>query len=173
MLKLIALVSGLLFSLPLHANTVPNDIQAQLKAPGKVGEVQVRFLGIRMYRAALFTKEGIPFNWNRPFALELKYARSFGKDRLVNASISELERLEGKRKDHAAIARKLGNCYRNVSASDRFVAVPKGRNSVQFFFNGRKTCSLNHAGVRERVLGIWLSDRSRDKRLSRVLRGLN
>ena len=173
MLKFIAFVSSLLFSLPLQANVIPKDIRAQLQGPQKVGEVQVRFLGIRMYNAALFTKGGNAFSWNRPFALELKYARSFSKDRLVKASISELQRLEGKRKDHATISQKLENCYRTVRASDRFVAVPKGRNSVQFYFNGQKTCDLNHAGVRERILGIWLSDRSRDKQLSRVLRGLN
>jgi hypothetical protein len=162
-----------LIGLPAQASQIPRDVQAQLSAPGKIGQVQVRFLGIRIYSAALFTEQGAPFKWSRPFALELKYARSFSRDRLVSASISELVRVEGKRGDHEAIATKLNSCFRDVKARDRFVAVPKGSNGLSFFLNGRQTCRINHSNIRSRVLGIWLADNSRDRGLSRRLRGLN
>lgn len=170
--KAIALSIGLLLAAPASANVVPKEVRSQLAKAEQIGKVQVRFLGIRMYSAALFTKGGSPFDWGQPFALELKYTRSFGRDRLVKASISELERLEGKRADHAAIASKLQSCYRSVKSSDRFVAIPQGRNGLSFFFNGRQTCNIRHSGIRERLLGIWLSDRSRNVGLSRSLRGL-
>lgn len=172
MLKSIIVLAGLVFALPANANTVPDDIRAELSGPEKIGEVNVRFLGIRMYDAALFTKGGDAFQWSRPFALELTYARSFGRDRLIKASLSELERMEGEQSDHQTIATKLESCFRTVRASDRFVAIPDGRNLVRFYFNGTPTCALRHSGIRERLLGIWLSDTARDRRLSRLLRGL-
>ena len=172
MIKTIIFFIALLYVSPAEASEVPNDIQSQLKQPEKIGEVQVRFLGIRMYEAALFTKQGAPFKWSQPFALELTYLRRFSKQRLVKASISELERVEGQQSDHAGIASKLDRCFRTVGASDRFVAVPQGRNAVHFYFNGRLTCRLQHSGIRNRLLGIWLADNSRDRQLSRTLRGL-
>ncbi len=173
MFKKTVVILGLIFALPVAANTVPDDIKSQLQDPEKIGEVNVRFLGIRMYDAALFTKAGGTFQWSRPFALELTYARSFSRDRLVKASLSELERMEGERSDHQLIGSKLESCFRSVRASDRFVAIPEGRNQVKFYFNGRKTCALQHSAIRERLLGIWLSDTARDRRLSRLLRGLD
>lgn len=172
MLKSIAILSGLVFALPAIANTVPDDIRSELSGPEKIGEVKVRFLGIRMYDAALFTKGGDAFRWTRPFALELTYARSFARERLIKASVAELERMEGEQPDHQAVATKLESCFRTVRASDRFVAIPDGRNLVRFYFNGTPTCALRHPGIRERLLGIWLSDTARDRRLSRLLRGL-
>ena len=168
-----ALALSALTCLPASANPVSSNIRDQLSTPGKIGEVQVRFFGIRIYSAALFTSKGAAFDWTEPFALELKYNRSFSKKRLITASLSELERLEGKRPDHAQIASKLQTCFRTVKATDRFVAIPVGRNNVAFYFNGSKTCDLDHQGIRERLLGIWLSDRARDTKLSRLLRGLN
>ena len=173
MFKKIAVFLGLVFALPAAANTVPDDIKSQLQAPQKIGEVNVRFLGIRMYDAALFTKAGGAFRWSRPFALELTYARSFSRDRLIKASLSELERMEGDQSDHQVIGDKLESCFRTVRSSDRFVAIPEGRNQVNFYFNGRQTCALQHSAIRERLLGIWLSDAARDRRLSRLLRGLD
>ena len=165
----------ILFLMPAmaQANVIASDIRAQLSAAERIGQVQVRFVGLRLYSAALFTEEGAPFNWSRPFALELKYARRFSRERLVSASMSELERMEGRRTDHSAIASKLKACFRTVKASDRFVAIPDGKNSVRFYHNGRQTCRLSHANIRSRLLGIWLSDRARNLHLSRNLRGLD
>ncbi|SNY92224.1 Chalcone isomerase-like [Cohaesibacter sp. ES.047] len=172
-LRSIVVLLGLLMAAPASSNTLSSNVMAQVRSPEKIGEAQVRFLGFRVYSAALFTQQGRAFNWKRPFALTLDYDRSFSKKRLIDASISEMERMEGDRPDHAAIAAKLENCFRSVKASDRFTATATSRNSVNFYFNGRQTCKISHAGIRERLLGIWLSDQSRDKSLSRRLRGMN
>ncbi len=172
-ISFITILIGLTLSVSAYSATVPGEVCKQISAPQKIGQVQVSFLGISMYSATLFTQQGNAFAWEKPFALKLQYKRSFSRSRLVKASISELERLEGKREDHAQIAQKLHGCFRSVRKSDRFVAIAKSRNSLHFFFNGRKTCNIQHSGIRERVLGIWLSDRSRNAQLSRKLRGKN
>ncbi|MCV6547070.1 MAG: hypothetical protein OIF56_07290 [Cohaesibacter sp.] len=174
LILLMALIlSPLIISKESHASSIAPDIQARLSAPDKIGQVDARFLGLRLYSAALFTEKGTPFRWQRPFALELTYKRSFSRKRLVSASLSELERVEGKQADHKSIETKLNGCFKAVKARDRFVAIPQGKNSVSFLLNGRQTCRINHSNIRKRLLGIWLSDTSRDKQASRRLRGLN
>jgi len=150
---------------------VPAEIASSLRAAAQRGSAKVRWLGIPIYSARLFTANAAPFSWSQPFALELAYDRSFKRDRLVYASGKELERLEGDQADHPDILSKLQDCYRTVSPGDRFVAFGAQKDRVDFLFNGRKTCELRHPDIRKRLLSIWMSDQSRDPKLSSQLRG--
>lgn len=176
-LPLITCRSGLIGCLmwlctPASAEQVPPDIQNILSAPALRGQAEVRWLGLSIYDARLFTVKGQAFDWSRPFALELSYNRGFSQDRLISATGKELVRLEGPQTDHAAILDKLATCYKSVTAKDRFVAAGLTRDQIAFSLNGRPTCQLQHKNIRQRLLSIWVSDRARDPALSRQLRGL-
>lgn len=160
----LALVAG-------SASARPDLERAGLSAPGNVGQVTFRWLGLPLYRAALFTEEGADFTWQRPMALELAYLRNISRDNLLEATLTELERIEGRKPDLDSLLGKLRGCFRDVRKGDTFVAVARARDVLSFWLNGRKTCELRHTGVRERFLGIWLSDKSRSASLSRQLRG--
>lgn len=153
------------------AEPVPQDIASSLQSASQRGSAQVRWLGIPIYSARLFTPEARPFDWAKPFALELTYDRGFSKDRLVYATGKELARMEGEQADHPAILTKLQKCYRDVSSSDRFVALGAKQDEVQFSLNGTRTCRLQHTDIRKRLLSIWVSENSRDPKLSRRLKG--
>lgn len=167
------IVLALLALRPAVASTTNVSLQGTSAALEKIGSVQVRFFGLRLFEAALFTEDGEAFTWNDPFALRLTYDRGFDRDTLLTASIDEMERLEGPRPDHAEIRTKLAECYRTVQRSDSFLAVAEARDAVRFYLNGQRTCRIQHSGIRERLLGIWLSDNARDARMSRQLRGVN
>ena len=158
---------------PGAASTTNVSLQGSSAALEKVGSVQVRFFGFRLFEAALFTEDGEAFAWNDPFALRLTYDRGFDRDTLLTASIDEMERLEGPRQDHVEIRAKLEACYRTVRQADSFLAVPESRDTLRFYLNGQRTCRIQHSGIRDRLLGIWLSDNARDARMSRQLRGVN
>lgn len=154
-----------------QAENVPQEIASALQSAAQRGSAQVRWLGIPIYSARLFTQDARRFDWASPFALELTYNRGFDQDRLVYATGKELTRMEGKQADHSAILTKLQTCYRDVSNNDRFVAFGKARDEVLFSLNGNRTCLLKHPDIRKRLLSIWVSEKSRDPKLSRRLTG--
>ncbi len=168
---LLLLAALILCALPLHARAGTAEIRAAIPDPARLGAVTFRWFGLPLYDAALYTTGGGAFNWRAPLALKLVYARDIPAETLVRATLMELRRMEGARADHAAIGRKLGPCFRNVGPGDRFTAIAESTDAVTLWFNGARTCELSHPGIRERFLGIWLSDDSRSARLSRRLRG--
>jgi hypothetical protein len=172
----VAMISGLslLLALPAAAQTqiVPQEVAASVNSAKERGRAQVRWLGLKIYTARLFTTDGEAFDWTRSFALELTYDRRFSAASLSRASGKELARLEGRQSDHPEILQKLAICYQDVKAGDRFVALGRAKDQVDFLLNGRQTCQLKHDNIRQRLLSIWLSDDARDPDLSRQLRGL-
>ncbi len=157
---------------------VPGPVQARadLVAAGiaeaqKLGRVTVRWFGLPLYDAALYTAGGARFSWQVPMALELAYRREISGESLVAATARELERIEGPQRDHPSILEKLGRCFRDVGPGDWFLAVAPAGDRVEFWFNGVRLCAARHPNLRKRFLGIWLSDEARSVALSRRLRG--
>lgn len=166
-----ALAALVIATAPLRAEALPPEISARVGQATPIGAVSFSALGFKFYDAKLYTPGGRAFGWEQPFGLELAYSRGISAGQLIGATMRELRRMEGRQGDHAAIEAQLATCFKGVSKGDRYVAIPAGRDGVDFWLNGRKTCELRHPGARERVLGIWLSDNARDPALSRKLRG--
>lgn len=164
-------VAALAFGLPGPAVAQTADLPPSLARSDVSGPVTYRLLGIPIYEAKLFKPRGEGFDWNRPFALQLQYAKTISGDRLLSATMSELRRMEGQKDDHAEIELALATCFRDVSSGDRYLAYAVGPDRVDFWLNGSKTCEAQHPGLRNRFLGIWLSDESRAQNLTRRLRG--
>lgn len=155
---------------PAFASGVP-EVESRLNNPAPIGQARVRWLGISLYQASLFTPSGSPFDWSQPFALRLDYDQDIDGERLISTTIKEMRRMEGAREDHTDIATKLTACFRDVRDGDRYVALAQGRDRIGFWLNGTQVCDLRHDGIRERLLGIWLSENSRMPNLTRQLRG--
>lgn len=165
------LLLSLLPALPLAAETAPTEVRAHLGAPQPLGRAEYRWLGARLYEATLYTAGTPRFDWDAPLALQLVYARRLSGQTLVDATMAELDRIEGAAPDHAVIRDKLMTCFRDVGDGDRYVAVAADADAVDFWLNGRKTCTLALTEAKRRLLGIWLSAESRSARLARQLRG--
>ncbi|MBO9449892.1 chalcone isomerase family protein [Tropicibacter sp. R16_0] len=171
MRKLLPLILITMTALPAWAEKGMSVITSAVPQAAARGEVTMRWYGFPLYDATLFTPSGAQFDWRNPVALRLVYARTIKQNAFQTATMAELERIEGKRADHAQIARKLAPCYRDASAGDHFIAQSETADQVTLWFNGTRTCTLRHPQIRERFLGIWLSDQSRSVRLSKRLRG--
>lgn len=148
------------------ASTMPGINQAQL-----AGQATLRWFGVKVYDAELFTPNGEPYKRGSAAALRLRYNVEFSREELVGATIKELVRLENAQADHEVLRRKLGNCFAAVGKKDQFLALAPKADQIKFYLNGRQTCSLSHPDIRGRFLDIWLSPNSRNPRLSERLRG--
>ncbi len=161
----------LLAASPMRASDEPSAIKNAFENPKMRGEAVFRWLGLPLYTARLYTPNGQALTWARPVALQLIYARKISRQSLVDATVSELERLEGSQADHAVIGEKFASCFRDVDEGDQFVATTITADEVQLFFNGTAACRVSHDNLSARFLGIWLSDNSRSPDLTRQLRG--
>jgi hypothetical protein len=135
------------------------------------GQATLRWLGFRVFDAALFTPRGQQYSDNLTVALRLDYHMRFSRSDLVTATVSELKRLEGTQPDHKELETLLGQCFADVTRRDSFLAYGATRDKIAFYRNGARTCELSSPDIRSRVLAVWLSPESRFPALSRKLRG--
>lgn len=146
--------------------TAAPEVRTLLGEPEALGQGQFRYLGLKVYDAQIFAPDGAGFSNDGLYALEIEYARKIKRSVLLRASKKELVRIEGTRADHDEIIAKLSTCYRDIRPGDRIVAAPEGADSLGFWVNGVRTCTLTHAGIRDRYMAIWLSDKARDRRFA-------
>lgn len=142
-----------------------------IDAPQPIGSAEYTFFKIPLYRSVLYTENGKPYSPNAPFALQLTYKRSVSLTQIVNATIVEIDRIHGAIADRDTLQSKLKSCFRPVNSGDVFIATRRTASTIDFHFNGRKTCTLNHPNIAADFFAIWLSDKSRSPKLSRALRG--
>jgi hypothetical protein len=153
------------------SRATPSEVQAVLGDARPLGRANYRWLGLPLYEATLYAPDPSAFDWQKPLALELVYARSLSGSVLLDSTLSELSRIEGDQPDHPTMRAKLSTCFRGVGKGDRYVAMSDDANGISFWLNGRRTCELSHPDAKRRILGIWLSEQSRAVRDARALRG--
>ena len=144
----------------------------ELRNPVEIGSAEVRLLGFKLYDARLFTPRGREFDPAEPHALELRYARAFDRDSLLNATRKEMQRIEGGTKGIDNAIETLRTCFRDVSSGDRLQATALTPDRLAFSYNDQPTCDVKGPALANRFLSIWLSDNARDPGLSRKLRGV-
>ena len=159
----ILLSAALLAPSGLAASTVADALKnAELR-----GSATYRYLGLPVYDAQLFTQGGAPFNWNQDFGLELQYRRNISKKALINSTLDEMERIGLS----LPVRDQLGTCFAAVKKGDRFLAVSQGPDKVDFWLNGRQTCTLSYPGIKRSFMSIFLGDDTRSAAFTQKLRG--
>lgn len=149
------------------ASAQASAISAALPGASERGAAVYRYLGFPLYEARLYTKGGAAFDWNTDFGVELRYLRNLSQYDLVEGTMRELARTGGA----LPVRGQLESCFSGVSKGDRYLAVTNGPNSVSFWLNGRRTCTLSHPQIKYRFMGIFLGDNTRSKSFTRRLRG--
>jgi len=156
-------LSGLLLPGVAQASTVKSVLpDAQLR-----GAATFRFVGFPLYEAQLFTRAGAPLDWDADFGLELKYLRNLTENDLVEGTLRELERTGAPLPPRA----QLEQCYKDVRAGDRYVAVSKGPDAIGFWLNDTFMCTLSQPRIKTSFMEIFLGDNTRSKSFARALRG--
>ncbi|EEE36385.1 hypothetical protein RKLH11_218 [Rhodobacteraceae bacterium KLH11] len=131
------------------------------------GTATFRYLGFPLYDAQLFTQRGAPLSWNEDFGLELRYRRNVTKKALINSTLDEMERI-----GHAAPVRdQLEVCFHAISKGDRYLAISQGPDTVGFWLNGRKVCTMSYPGIKRSFMSIFLGENTRSAAFTQALRG--
>ncbi|MCM5570959.1 chalcone isomerase family protein [Burkholderiaceae bacterium FT117] len=139
---------------------LPESARAALGAPSLAGAGTLRWFGFRVYDAQLWTGgEGLDPRdpTSRPFALELRYARTLSGDAIADRSAEEIARLgrgdaEARQAWHAAMRR----LFPDVSEGDRILGLHRPGGAARFYLNGRLLGEVEDPRFGPAFFAIWL-----------------
>ncbi len=146
----------------------PAELAGRIQRDQPYGFGVLKRLGITIFHATLWTDAEI-FSMDAPFALSIRYGRSFAAHDLVERSLADMHRLE--KLDRAArrvAAAALESLFRNVSRDDVITAFYVPGEGASFFYNATLTGNADEA-LSRRFLDIWFSPRTAEPALREEL----
>lgn len=153
----------------------PRELLAEWTQAHLQGRGRLRFLGLHVYDIRLWTTEPdlAPDSWpQRPIALEIQYARSFGARAIADRSLDEMRRAGPLPPDLAERwLRTLEQVFPDVKPGDRLTGVQRPEGVARFFHNGQWRGEVRDAEFTRRFFGIWLGDSSSEPALREALLG--
>lgn len=157
------------------AHAPPPETQTALPDARLHGTGVLKFFGLRVYEARLWTRAGFrPDDYaGQPFALELRYDRRLEGDAIAERSLAEMRRVGSYTDEQGRrwMALML-QAFPNVVAADRLLGLHDGRGGVRFFHNGRPTAQLQDAEYARLFFGIWLAPQTSAPALRQALLAL-
>ena len=156
----------LLAASALHASPLPH-----LPDFAAVGSGTLRFFGLRIYDATLWSPGGV-WSAGRPYALELVYARRFDGDAIAQRSIEEMRALRPW--PEATLARweqAMRALFPDVEKGDRLIGVRTPGAGATFYSGRRKLGQISDEAFAEAFFGIWLDPATRAPDLRAQLLG--
>lgn len=137
------------------------------------GQGEARWWGFKLYDAALWI-DGRRWSWQRPFALALRYSRSFSRGELVDASLKEIERLFEPERDSLVRWRgELEQAFDDVGEGDRLTGIFSPGVGVTFYRNDDQIRRIDDERLARHFFSIWLDPRTRSPGLRARLLGLS
>jgi len=153
----------------------PDEVAAELPGARLQGQGRLRFFGLHVYDALLWTSAplGAADVDRSALALELRYARALKGPLIAERSLDEMRR-QGEIAATEA-ERWLGamtQIFPDVGAGDRITGVHRPGQSARFHVNGRLAGEVRDAAFARLFFGIWLSPRTSEPKLRAALLGL-
>jgi hypothetical protein len=136
-----------------------------------VGSGTLRYFGLRIYDATLWSPGGV-WSTSQPFALELRYARSFDGAAIARRSIDEM-RAQRSVPD-ATLARweaQMRAIFPDVREGDRLIGVRQPGQGAVFYQDARRLGRIDDEAFADAFFGIWLHPATREPALRTRLLG--
>ena len=134
-----------------------------------VGRGQFSRFGFSVYEARLWAPLG-RYTPERAFALSLTYSRTIAGERLVQASLDEMQKLQAPIADSQAWRADLERVLPNVVPGDSITAVYHPGQGAVFFHRDQQTGRIND-DLAKHFFGIWLDPRTSEPSLRQALLG--
>lgn len=157
------------FLFALAATPVQAGWQTLLPDAKPIGSGELRRFGFLIYDAQFFTPSGI-FSPNQPFALQLVYARTIAKDRIVTASLDELNGLGFDVDANPQWRTELDKVLADVKEGDTLTGVYLPGEGAVFFLNDQLTGRLDDS-LAQAFFSIWFDPRTSEPELRTALIG--
>ena len=158
-----------------QANTLPREVEHSIPAAQLNGQGSYRWFGLKLYDAYLWC-ETRPARaaqvWRTPFVLELVYARNLSGQRIAEASIGEMRKLErGTPGQQAEWLRWMSEIFPDVQEGTRLSGVFLPGKGIRFYRDGELLKEIADAEFAQAFFAIWLDEQSGAAGLRRALLG--
>lgn len=153
--------------------TPPRGIAAALEGPRLVGQGLLRWFGLRVYDATLWSA-GRRFDPARPlefaFALELRYLRALEGSAIAQASVREMARMGlGSAAQHETWLQQMRTLFPNVGDGDRLAGIHRPGKGAEFLGNDAPIGRIDDPEFARAFFSIWLDPRTSAPELRRAL----
>jgi hypothetical protein len=157
----------------LVAGNAQADWQAELPGARTLGQGEFSWFGLVLYTARLWGTDTQPL-FEHPFALELTYRRTIGRDRLVETSVDEIRRQGGSvdRDKLARWTREMELAFVDVAPGSRITGVYLPGRGARFYSDGQLRREVQDVEFARAFFSIWLGPRTRSPELREALLGL-
>lgn len=158
------------------APRAPAEVIRALGQPVLQGEQRFRWFAFTVYDIRLWVPMPVQPQtlFNRPFVLELEYARSLKGKAIAERSLKEMQALaaisDAQQSSWLAL---MEQAFPDVNEGDRLSGVWQPDGTVQFYLNGQQRLSVNDVRFGELFFGIWLSPDTSEPSMRTALLGLN
>lgn len=156
------------------ANTAPSAAPAQLPGSRLQGQVTLRYFGLRIYDAQLWTLPDFSAKqWqNQGFVLQLHYHRALKGKAIAERSLEEMRRAGPIPAAQAqAWLDAMLRIFPDVQAQEQIVGQHLPGQGARFWHQGRELGFVQDAAFARLFFGIWLAEHSSEPALRRVLLG--
>ena len=136
----------------------------------KVGSGKLTWFGLTVYRAWLYAPSG-EYRHNRPHAIKISYEMAFSRRQLAQATLDEMQHIQGELADTEGLLPKLENALNDVRRGDAITGVHYPGRGAEFYTNGELTGRLDDAGLAAAFFAIWLDPRTSEPALRTRLLG--
>lgn len=171
------LARAALLCLALSSAALPSaaqaDWRAELPQARAVGAGELRWFGLRIYHATLWSAAQ-PFDPAARFALQLRYHRSISRERLVQTSLDEIRRLGIAPPDAGTLQRweaQLRAAFVDVAEGDQLVGLHLPGQGMRLYGRDKLLAEIADPQLAQAFFAIWLHQESRDQNLRRQLLG--
>jgi Chalcone isomerase-like len=155
-------------------STPPAEISTALPGAGLQGEGRLRYFGLHIYDAALWSQAPVATGdaLNTALAIELRYARSLRGHLIAERSLDEMKRVgEFSEADGQRWLDAMKQIFPDVKAGDRLTGLHRPREGAAFFANGRAAGEVREARFAQLFFAVWLSPRTSQPALRSALLG--
>jgi hypothetical protein len=171
----LAAAVGLGWPLAASAEMVPPaEVSAALPGASLRGQGRLRFLGMLVYEAALWSPARADAGdvLETPLALELRYARKLRGPLIAERSLEEMQRVgEFGTVDGQRWLEAMKRLFPDVGDGDRITGVHRPGQGAAFYVNGRYVGEVRDDRFAQLFFGIWLSPRTSEPALRSALLG--
>jgi hypothetical protein len=154
---------------------VPPELGSALSPARLRGSGELRFFGLRVYEARLWTTRDFDADHyaRHPLALELIYDRRLEGLAIAERSVAEMRRIgsfdDGQAKRWLELMKRA---FPDVVPTDRLLGLHDGQGEVSFFHNGQLSARTVDAEYARLFFGIWLARQTSSPALREALLGV-
>jgi Chalcone isomerase-like len=164
--------SGLFSSV--MASPAPIEVAQSISGARQLGQSRLVVYGFNIYDAKLWAGENFAAaNYSaEPFALELRYLRSFNGASIAEISLKEMRKL-GKVSDEKAAAwlAEMKRTFPDVKKGDALLGIHRPDGSASFSLNGKPIGDVRDEDFTRLFFGIWLSAKTSEPKMRNELIG--